>query len=229
MRLMALLMWTGGLAGCQSTPSTPHVHDGPVARRDISMSDPGDMLRFDFTDASAFQYTSGGWHRGGLELARAAQYEPPFRSPLGLALLREPVASDFVMSCVAYQTGREYGHRDLCFVFGYQNPSQYYYAHLASSGDANAHHIMIVDGADRRPITTRRSDGVNWGTPVDAHKVVISREGPRIRVYFDDLDEPVLEAEDETFMTGRIGFGSFDDTGVFSNIVIQGDFDEGLD
>ena len=34
-------------------------------------------------------------------------------------------------------------------------------------------------------------------------------------VYFDDLELPVIRTFDKTFGKGRIGFGSFDDTGQF--------------
>ena len=43
-----------------------------------------------------------------------------------------------------------------------------------------------------------------------------------IRVFFDDMSEPIMIAEDKTFGAGYIGFGSFDDTGMVDNIVIRG-------
>ena len=41
-----------------------------------------------------------------------------------------------------------------------------------------------------------------------------------IKVYFDDMVEPIMTAEDKSFATGQIGFGSFDDTGMVDNIRI---------
>ncbi|HUE96341.1 MAG TPA: hypothetical protein VMN39_06755, partial [Longimicrobiaceae bacterium] len=43
-----------------------------------------------------------------------------------------------------------------------------------------------------------------------------------IDVYVDGSDAPVLHATDTTIPAGRIGFGSFDDTGEFRNIVVSG-------
>ena len=40
------------------------------------------------------------------------------------------------------------------------------------------------------------------------------------KVFFDDLEKPVMEAKDTTFGAGHIGFGSFDDTGKVKNIRI---------
>ena len=42
------------------------------------------------------------------------------------------------------------------------------------------------------------------------------------RIYFDDMEKPIMLAEDKTFAAGHIGFGSFDDTGRVRNIRIRG-------
>ena len=33
---------------------------------------------------------------------------------------------------------KEYGHRDMVFVFGYQSPAKFYYVHIATKADPNA-------------------------------------------------------------------------------------------
>ena len=43
-----------------------------------------------------------------------------------------------------------------------------------------------------------------------------------IKVYFDDMSAPIMEAEDRHFDFGKIGFGSFDDTGRVDNIKVWG-------
>jgi hypothetical protein len=53
-------------------------------------------------------------------------------------------------------------------------------------------------------------------------RVVRDTKSGKIEVYFDDLTKPVMRAEDKTFAKGRIGFGSFDDTGRVRNIRITG-------
>ena len=42
----------------------------------------------------------------------------------------------------------------------------------------------------------------------------------KIRVFYEDMDTPIMEAEDQHFDFGRIGVGSFDDTGKVDNIRI---------
>ncbi|MDH3650486.1 MAG: hypothetical protein OEQ53_12445, partial [Saprospiraceae bacterium] len=62
----------------------------------------------------------------------------------------------------------------------------------------------------------------DWGATNSWHKVRIERnirEG-NIKVYFDNMQVPVMEATDTHFEFGHIGFGSFDDTGRFDNIRI---------
>ena len=43
-----------------------------------------------------------------------------------------------------------------------------------------------------------------------------------IRVYFDDMHTAIMEAKDTTFGPGQVGFGSFDDTARFDDIIITG-------
>ena len=41
-----------------------------------------------------------------------------------------------------------------------------------------------------------------------------------IQVYFDDMTTPAMIAHDQTFTHGRVGVGSFDDTGLFDDIQV---------
>ncbi len=41
-----------------------------------------------------------------------------------------------------------------------------------------------------------------------------------IKVFVNDLSEPIMTANDKTFGTGWIGWGSFDDTGMVRDIQI---------
>ena len=43
-----------------------------------------------------------------------------------------------------------------------------------------------------------------------------------IEVYFDDMTKPIMRAKNTAFAWGRIGVGSFDDTGNYDDIVIRG-------
>ena len=44
----------------------------------------------------------------------------------------------------------------------------------------------------------------------------------RIAVFVDGATTPALEAKDTTLKTGRVGLGSFDETGQYKNVVVMG-------
>lgn len=154
-----------------------------------------------------------------MELVRQSRYQPPVRSPFNLAVMADRVFGDFVLEVDLVQTGKEYGHRDMVIAFGIQDPSRFYYVHLATQADDHAHNVFLVNGAPRVKIARQTTGGVNWGLDV-WHRIRLERrvaEGV-VRVFFDDLATPVMVAEDRTFGAGWIGFGSFDDTGKVDTI-----------
>jgi hypothetical protein len=180
------------------------------------------LADFVTTDAQAWRIASIE-QKHALELSAQSRYQPPVRSPVNMAMIRDRVFGDFVMECDLMQTGREYGHRDMCLFFGFESPSRFYYAHIATAADDHAHNIFVVNEQPRTKIADETTQGVNWGLNV-WHRVRIERtlEDGLIKVYYDDLKKPIMVATDETFRTGYIGFGSFDDTGMIANIRVWG-------
>ncbi len=176
---------------------------------------------FEMTDAKAWRITKG---KSGhtLELFGESDYRARVRSPFNIALLKEVIVGDFIMEVDLAQSGREYGHRDLCLFFGFNDPTNFYYVHIASQADNNANNIFIVNDEPRTNIADKTTNGTNWGKTNSWHKARIERnvEEGSIKVYFDDMNKPIMEASDKHFAEGRIGFGSFDDTGRFDNIKI---------
>ena len=165
-----------------------------------------------------------------LEQFRPAKYKPPHRSPGNFGLIAGKKFGEFVMDIECQQTGKEYGHRDMVFVFGYQNPSQYYYSHIATKADDHANNIFIVDNAPRTKISTTTNPGNDWGK--DAWKtvrVVRKPDSGTIRIYFDDMKTPIMEATNDKFGTGWVGFGTFDDTARVRSVKIWGKTAEDTD
>jgi hypothetical protein len=183
---------------------------------------PGALKDFVMTDPAAWKVATTKDKRA-LELTRQSQYKPPVRSPVNIALIAGRVFSDFVLEVDLVQTGREYGHRDMCLFFGVQNPTNFYYAHIATAADPNAHNIFVVTNAPRKNIAMETTKGVNWGLGV-WHKVRLERDtkSGTIKVYFDDMSKPIMSAQDKSLREGYIGFGSFDDTGMIDNVRIWG-------
>jgi len=149
-------------------------------------------------------------------------YEPPVRSPYNFALRRDLEVSDFVLDVALQSTEKDYGHRDLCLFFGHQNPAHFYYVHLGKEADPHAHSIFLVNGTSRVSIAEKRTQGIDWDD--EWHRVRVKREvaSGKIEVYFDNMVRPIMSARDKTFLHGRIGVGSFDDTGNFTEIRLRG-------
>ncbi len=177
---------------------------------------------FVFSDPAAWRFASTNGN-GALELAHQSRYQPPVRSPVNIALLAGQRFGDFILEVDLIQTGKEYGHRDMCVFFGMQDPTHFYYTHIATAADDHAHNTFIVTNAPRVKIARETTAGVSWGLGV-WHKVRIERTlaDGGIKVYFDDFSRPIMVAEDKTFGWGYVGFGSFDDTGMVDNIRIWG-------
>ena len=176
---------------------------------------------FEMTDTKAWKIAEGKTGRS-LELFGASDYKATVRSPFNIALIKDVAVGDLVFETELSQTGKEYGHRDLCLFFGVNSPTNFYYVHIATKTDDYANNIFLVNDEPRIKISTKTTEGTDWGKTNSWHKVRIEREviPGTIKVYFDDSNTPIMEATDVHFTEGRIGIGSFDDTGKFDNIKI---------
>ena len=143
-----------------------------------------------------------------------SDYKYPVRSPHNIALVKDQKFGNVAIDFEVMQTGRNYGHRDLCFFFGFQDPSHFYYVHIAAVSDPHAHNIMLVNGKPRVSISETSTKGHDWGKS-SWHNIRIVRdiESGKIEVFANDMATPIMTATDKTFGAGWAGFGSFDDTG----------------
>ena len=156
-------------------------------------------------------------------LFRDSDYKPPVRSPRNIAILDESLTvGDFVLDVKLQSTKQMYDHLDLCLFFGYEAPDRFYYVHLGKRADPHAHSIFLVNRKPRVSIAKERTDGTPWDQ--GWHHVRVRRETQSglIEVFWDDMEKPVMRAQDRTFLSGRVGLGSFDDTGRFDDIRLWG-------
>lgn len=204
------------LGGSQSDLS--NMPDWPILFRENF--DSRTLQSWEMTDADAWKIVSDNGNKV-LSLFQASEYVPPVRSPSNIALMHNVCVADFVLEAKIKSTSREYGHRDMVFIFGWQDPSHFYYAHIASKADQHANSIFLVDGTPRVSIANMRTNGTQWVNE-RYHTVRILRKSGdgTIEVYFDDMTHPIMSAVDTTFLKGYIGFGSFDDTGNVDDIQI---------
>lgn len=187
---------------------------------DSSLSTEADI--WEFTDRAAWTVRQDKNQGQILVLEGASEYEPSVRSPFNIAWLKDLHVTDFVLEVEAMSTSREYGHRDMCFFFGKQSDTEFYYVHIATAADPHANSIFLVNNEPRVSIADKRTEGTKWEDG-KFHKIRIKRHtgSGKILVYFDDMENPVMEAVNRTFISGSIGLGSFDDVGEFRNLKIS--------
>jgi hypothetical protein len=158
-----------------------------------------------------------------LRVTGTSKYQPPYRSPHSIALVKDVVVGDFELSVRVQETNVNAGpHRDLCIFWGYQDPSHFYYVHLGAKADPHACQIFIVNDAARTMITVDKATGTPWTEGWHTVKVVRHVEDGTMRVFFDDMDEPLMTARDKTFTWGQVGLGTFDDHGNFDDFELRG-------
>lgn len=158
-----------------------------------------------------------------LVLAKAGTPGGPIRRPSALAVLQsEPLVRATVQVEMRSTAPEEVKNRDLEIIFGYESPRRFYYVHLAGITDANHNGIFLVDNKDRRRI----DDGTAAPQLKDRewHRVRLERDGDsgRIEVFVDGSEQPALQAMNTAIRAGRVGVGSFDDTGEFRRFGVAG-------
>ena len=105
---------------------------------------------FEMSDPRAWRINEE--NGGKLELFGKSEYEARVRSPFNIALIKDLWVGDFIVEAQLAQTGREYGHRDLCIFFGAKDPTNFYYVHIASVADDHANNIFLVNDEDRKSV-----------------------------------------------------------------------------
>jgi hypothetical protein len=213
--LLCFISFNGGLAQ-NSMPS------GFKLLFEANLDDKAGLGYFDFSDPRAWRLGSGE-NGKSLELFGKSEYAPKVRSPLNIAVIKDVKFGNFVLELNMRQTGEEYGHRDMCIFWGMKDPSDFYYVHMATAADEHAHNIFLVNDEPRKAIAAKATSGVKWGQTWHKVKVIRNLQDGSIKVFFDNMETPIMEAIDTHFDVGYIGFGSFDDTGMFDNIKIWGD------
>ena len=76
-----------------------------------------------------------------LVLLAARRFEPNLQTVR--ALINGATMADFVLEAKVLSTGKDGDHRDMCLFFGYQDPSHFYYVHMAKKTDDRANQIFL--------------------------------------------------------------------------------------
>lgn len=186
---------------------------------------------FDSGDLANWKIDGGEWNlvseegRGTvLELSKYGDIsKEPVRRPGSLILAPMPAVGAFEMEVNLRTLQPETFGADVILVFGYQNPTHYYYAHLCNDSNDKSHHVIFkVEGSKR---TRTLIDNETAPTPTlngkwQKVRMTRSSEG-RVEVFTDDMETPTLTADDATWPTGRVGLGAFNDTAQFDELIIR--------
>ncbi|MFB0565612.1 MAG: beta-N-acetylhexosaminidase [Candidatus Aminicenantaceae bacterium] len=149
------------------------------------------------------------------------------RAPASWSVLKDFDVTSFVFTgrakCKADATNK---HRDVVVIFHYQDPTHFYYVHFSAVSDDVHNIIGLVNGKDRVKINHEPS-GQSMARMNDLRfhdfKVTCDVETGDIKVYMDDMANPILTATDKTLRHGFVGVGSYDDTGSFDDIKLWGE------
>lgn len=160
--------------------------------------------------------SEGGNHF--LRLLHAGEIGAP-RRPLQYALLKDACMGDFTLRVKVRRAGRS-----MMIAFGYQDTLHFYYAHLSADDGNHAVHngVFKVDGGERFRIAGAGSRPAlpdqNW------HEVRIVRqvETGKMQVFADSDPQARFEYTDTSFRFGRVGLGSFNETGDFDDFRLDG-------
>lgn len=165
---------------------------------------------------------TGKWRMDGntLVLFEAGVPGGPIRRPAGITIFKSAPVADFTMAVDVRSTAPvDLEVRDVLLIFDWQSPTQFYYVHMAAKTDAVHTGIFLVNNADR----LRIDDGKGVPKLKDQawHRTRLERDAVtgKIAVYFDDA--LLLTATDKTLPSGRVGVGSFDETGEFRNFEVR--------
>lgn len=180
------------------------------------------VKRWKPTDVSAWKLQSEAGRTWYSLVKDKSDYQPKVRSPWNISLLEGVEVGDFVLDVDLRSTHEPYAHQSLCLFFGHQDPEHFYYVHFGRKADAHANSIFLVNGAPRVSIAKERTDGTDWSRGWHRARIVREAKSGKIDVYFDDMQKPVMSTVDKTFTTGKVGVGSFDDTGDFDSFRLWG-------
>jgi len=127
---------------------------------------------------------------------------------------------------VTVEAEMKHNGRSLIIVYGWQDADHYNYAHISSDEAVkqNVHNgVFHVFKGERARISSLDGPASftdkEW-TPV---KLVFDGETGKCYVEVNGKRNPSLEAVDLSLRWGRVGLGSFNETGDFRNVKITGD------
>lgn len=204
MRCLALVLTVSALVAAERVQVSADFSDG-------------DLSQWLLPKASDWQIASEGGNRF-LRLAVAGQIGEP-RRPLQYAIRKNLCVTDFDLRVKVRRLGKS-----MMIAFGYQDTLHFYYAHISSDdGNVAVHNgLFKVDGGARFRIAGSGSAPVlpdqNW----QEVRLVRRASTGEMELYVAGDKEPRFRHIDTSFRFGRVGLGSFNETGDFDDFRLEG-------
>ena len=154
-----------------------------------------------------------------LHMAHSRGPLPGPRRPIQFALVDMPPARD-----VTVELDIRPLQKSCIIVFAYQDPNHFDYAHLSIDTAAKQprhNGVFHVYQGERVRISSPEGPAAFAETGQWYHVVLtFSGESGEVKVSVDGKEIPALHAFDLSLKQGRIGLGSFDETGDFRNVKV---------
>jgi hypothetical protein len=170
---------------------------------------------------------TGDWNidrEGGAQVLRLSQTKGPLpppapRRPRQFAIAQTPNWQRVTVEAEVKPLGRS-----LIIVFAYKDDAHFNYAHISSDTKTHVHNgIFHVYGGERVRISPEREppafpENNKW------YRVRLIHDASTgiVAVTVNGREVPALNAVDLSLGPGRVGLGSFDETGEFRNVKISG-------
>ncbi len=154
-----------------------------------------------------------------LRLKTAGEIGAP-RRPIQFALRKDLCVGDFDLRVKVRRAGKS-----MAIAFGYQDTLHFYYAHIsADNGDVAVHNgLFKVDGGERFRIAGKGSAPVLPDAAWHEIRLVRRVADGTMELYVDPDTEPRFRHVDTSFRYGRVGLGSFNETGDYDDFRLEGE------
>lgn len=159
-----------------------------------------------------------------LALIKVPPLRPGVRRPAEYALVKDKRWQDVTLNLrLMSLRPKTLNGRDCVVIFGWRDDTHFYYAHISNDSNGTVHNVLMkVDGdqrgaiqVEKKPEPRLKKDG--W------HNVKLLHQADgTIKLWVDDLDQPLMTAKDTSYPDGAVGVGSFDDTAAFDDVKVEG-------
>lgn len=151
-RVFGICLLAGGIQAEENYPPLKEKFEPAKTMNDLPLvySDDfsaGQTKNWEPTDKTAWTIKTQGGNKVYALTKKKSQFNPPVRSPYNRSLVKDVEVESFVLDLRLQSTHPDYGHRDLCLFFGYQDDSHLYYVHFGKKTDDHANQIFIVNDA----------------------------------------------------------------------------------